>query len=306
MRVLITGAAGFIGSHLAARLVGDGHTVVGVDDLSAGVLENVHPGVTFHRADIRSREVFPLFEGADVVVHLAAKNCLLDCLQDPVATAEINVAGTANVLEAARRAGVPKLVYADTSAEYEGVPELPSQVDRIAPLSVYARSKRAGAMFCEAYAHFHALRLTTVRYFNVYGPAQDWRRTIPPLMSAFALKLLRGERPVIYGTGEKRRDFVYVDDVTEFNVLALRDPRTDGHVYNVGSGVNYSVNDVFREVEALLRTGLAPIYKDDLPGEAEVTLADIQRELKLGWRPRVGLREGIERSIAYVREKVLA
>ena len=223
-----------------------------------------------------------------------------------MATAEINVAGTANVLEAARRAGVPKLVYADTSAEYEGVPELPSQVDRIAPLSVYARSKRAGAMFCEAYAHFHALRLTTVRYFNVYGPAQDWRRTIPPLMSAFALKLLRGERPVIYGTGEKRRDFVYVDDVTEFNVLALRDPRTDGHVYNVGSGVNYSVNDVFREVEALLRTGLAPIYKDDLPGEAEATLADIQTELKLGWRPRVGLREGIERSIAYVREKVLA
>jgi UDP-glucose 4-epimerase len=161
-------------------------------------------------------------------------------------------------------------------------------------------------MFCEAYASFYGLRLTTVRYFNVYGPAQDWRRSIPPLMSAFAIKLLRHERPVIYGRGDKRRDFIYIDDVTDFNVLALQDPRTDGGVYNVGTGVNYSVNDVFRTVEDLLRTGLSPIHEDDLPGEAETTLADIQNELKLGWRPRVGLREGIERSIAYVRDKVLA
>ncbi len=305
MRILITGVAGFIGSNLASRLVADGHAVTGIDNLSSGVIENVSPQVIFSRLDIRSSGIFPLFEGTDAVFHLAAKNCLPDCLKDPVETAAINVTGTANVLEAARRAGVRKLVYADSSAEYEGIPEFPSRVNRIAPLSVYARSKRAGAMFCEAYANFCGLRITTVRYFNVYGPAQDWRRSIPPLMSAFAMKLLRGERPVVYGTGEKRRDFIYIDDVTEFNVLALQDPRTDGGVYNVGSGVNYSVNDVFREVEGLLKTGLAPIYKDDLPGEAAVTLADIQTELKLDWRPRVGLREGIEKSIAYVREKVL-
>lgn len=306
MRFLITGVAGFIGSHLAARLLAEGHSVVGIDNLSAGVVENIHPKVAFHRADIRSREIFPLFEHADAVFHLAAKNCLPDCLADPVETAAINVMGTANVLEGARSARVPKLVYADTSAEYEGVPELPSQVDRIAPLSVYARSKRAGAMFCEAYASFYGLRLTIVRYFNVYGPAQDWRRSIPPLMSAFAIKLLRGERPTIYGTGEKRRDFIYVDDVTDFNVLALCDSRTDGGVYNVGTGVNYSVNEIFLVVEDLLRTSLTPLHADDLPGEAEATLASIGNELKLGWRPRVGLRAGIERSIEYVRDKVLA
>jgi len=305
LRILITGIAGFIGSHLAARLLADGHTVLGLDNLSAGVIENVHPKVIFRRADIRSREIFPFFEHVDAVFHLAAKNCLIDCLEDPVQTAEINVAGTASVLEAARRAGVRKFVYADTAAEYEGVPELPSQVDRIAPLSVYARSKRAGAMFGEAYAHFYGLGLTTVRYFNVYGPAQDWRRSIPPLMSALAIKLLRGEQPIIYGSGEKRRDFIYIDEVTDFNVLALVDSRTDGHVYNVGSGVNYSVNEVFCELEAILKTGLVPTYKDDLPGEAEMTLADIRNELKLGWRPRVGLREGIERSIGYLRERVL-
>jgi UDP-glucose 4-epimerase len=306
MRILITGVAGFIGSHLAGRLVTDGHSVVGIDNLSAGVMENVHPKVDFQFEDICSSAIYPLFDGADTVFHLAAKNCLLDCLQDPVITAEINVKGTANVLEAVRRAGVRKVVYADTSAEYEGVSELPSRVERIAPLSVYARSKHAGAMFCEAYERFHGLRLTIVRYFNVYGPAQDWRRSIPPLMSAFAIKMLRRERPTIYGTGEKRRDFVYIGDVTNFNVLALQDARTDGHVYNVGSGVNHTVNEIFCEVEALLHTGLSPVYKDDLPGEATATLAHLEDELRLGWRPRVGLREGIAASIEYVRQKVVA
>jgi UDP-glucose 4-epimerase len=305
MRVLITGVAGFIGSHLATRLLDEGDEVIGLDDLSAGIKDNVDPRVVFYADDIRSRRIYPLFAGVDRVVHLAAKNCLADCLQDPVQTAEVNVAGTANVLEAARRAGVGKVVYADTSAEYEGVPEVPSRVDRVAPLSVYARSKRAGALFCEAYQDFHGLRLTVLRYFNVYGPAQDWRRSIPPLMSAFAIKLLRGEPPLIYGSGEKRRDFVYVDDVTEFNLLALRDPRTDGHVYNVGSGVNYSVNEVFGLMEDILRTGLRPLYRGDLVGEAEVTLADIRTSIELGWAPRIGLRAGLERSIAYVKESVL-
>lgn len=305
MRVLITGVAGFIGSHLATRLLAEEDEVIGIDDLSAGIAGNVDPRVAFYAADIRSRGIYPLFEGVDRVVHLAAKNCLPDCLRDPVETAEVNVTGTANVLEAARRARVGKVVYADTSAEYEGVADFPTPVDTVAPLSVYARSKRAGALFCEAYQQFHGLRITQLRYFNVYGPAQDWRRTMPPLMSAFAIKLLQCERPVIYGTGEKRRDFIYIDDVTEFNVLALRDPRTDGQVYNVGSGVNYSVNEVFAVMEGLLKTGLYPRYEAELPGEAGITLADIRREKELGWAPRVGLREGVARSIAYVREGVL-
>lgn len=305
MRVLVSGVGGFIGSNLAVRLLEEGFQVVGVDDLSAGTPENVPHGVQFFQEDIRSTHLAPAFEDVDVVFHLAAKNCLSDCMKDPVATAEINALGTANVLEAARRAGVQKVIYADTSAEYEGVPDFPSQVDRIAPLSVYAVSKRAGAMFCEAYQRFYGLRVTMLRYFNVYGPAQDWRRTIPPVMSAFIMKLLQDERPVIYGTGEKRRDFIYIDDVTAFNLLALRDSRTDGQVYNVGSGVNYSVNEIFSAVEELLKTGLRPIYKDDLLGEAEITLADIRNERALGWEPGVGLREGIERSIAHIKDNVL-
>jgi len=305
MRILITGVAGFIGCNLASRLTAAGTAVVGIDNLSAGVRENVGPAVVFHHEDIRSRAIYPMFEGVDAVVHLAAKNCLADCLADPVETAEVNVAGTANVPEAVRRAGVRRFVYADTSAEYEGVLAFPSRVDRVAPLSVYARSKRAGAMFCEAYAEFHGLRTTALRFFNVYGPAQDWRRTVPPLMSALAMKLLRGERPVIYGTGEKRRDFIYIDDVVVFVLLVLKDGRTDGRIFNVGLGMNHSVNEVFQTVEDVLKTGLRPIYMDDLPGEAQVTLADIGDARALGWEPLVGLREGVERTIAYVRGKVL-
>lgn len=227
-KVLITGAAGFIGSNLTRALLARGYSVVGIDNLSAGTGENVPAGVSLHVADIRSPTIYPLFEGVDTVFHLAAKNCLADCLAHPVETSDVNVTGTVNVLEAARQARVRKFIYADTSAEYEGVCELPNQVERICPVGAYAVGKRGGALFCDTYQKLFDVNITVLRYFNVYGPAQDWRRVIPPVMSAFIIRLLRGERPVIYGTGGKRRDFIYVDDVNEFHLLALQDPRTVG------------------------------------------------------------------------------
>lgn len=306
MRVLVTGAAGFIGSNLCAALLGSGHTVVGLDDLSAGTRENLPAGVEFHRGDIGDPGTWPLYAGADAVFHLAARNCLADCMAHPVETSVTNVAGTASVLEGARRAGVGRVVYAGSSAEYEGVAELPSRVERVKPLGTYAVSKRAGGLLCESYAHLHGMAITQVRYFNVYGPAQDWRRVIPPVISAFVLKLLRGERPAIYGTGEKRRDFIYVDDVNALHLLLLQDPRTVGQVYNLGTGRNHSVNEIFGIIEGMLRTELQPEYRDDLPGEAEATLAEISRERALGWEPRIGIEEGIRRSIEYLRHSVLA
>ena len=305
MRVLVTGAAGFIGSNLSAALLAAGHAVVGLDDLSAGTRENLPAGVEFHQGDIGDRRTWPLYAGADAVFHLAARNCLADCMAHPVETAVTNVAGTASVLEGARRAGVARVVYAGSSAEYEGVPELPSRVERVRPLGTYAVSKRAGGLLCESYAHLYGMAITQVRYFNVYGPAQDWRRVIPPVISAFALKLLRGERPVIYGSGEKRRDFIFVDDVNAFHLRLLADPRTAGQVYNVGTGRNHSVSEIFKLVEDVLGTGLRPDYQPDLPGEAEATLADISRERGLGWEPRVGIEDGIGRSIEYLRRAVL-
>lgn len=303
--MLVTGVAGFIGSNLADRLLAEGYPVLGVDDLSSGVPEQVPAGVGFEHADVRSAAILPLLRGVDTVFHLAARNCISDCQADPVATAANNVLGTVTVLEAARRAGVRKVVFAESSAVYEGSTRLPTPESEEAPESFYAVSKQAGRRFAEAYMRFHGLTLTTLRYFCVYGPRQDYRRTIPPVMSAFLLKLLRGERPTIYGSGEKRRDFVYVDDVNDFHLRTLTDARTDGRVFNVGSGESHSVREIFQLVRALVGSTLEPVYAPDLPAEAFETRADIGRARTLGWAPRVNLEEGLRRSLAYVRAQVL-
>lgn len=304
-KVLITGVAGFIGSNLARMLLDKGFNTIGIDNLSAGTLENIPAGVEFHQLDIRDKEIYPLFKGVDTVFHLAAKNCLLDCLNNPLETSDINVTGSVNVLEASKVAKVRKFIYADTSAEYEGVTDFPSKVDKTCPIGTYAVSKSAGAGFCKNYQHLWQMNITILRYFNVYGPVQDWRRVIPPVMSSFIIKILTNEQPIIYGTGEKRRDFIYVDDVNEFHLLSMQDSRTDGKIYNIGSGVNYSVNEVFHLIEGILKTGLEPIFKDELPGEAEITLADISNSIALGWKPKIEVEEGLKRSIEYIKEKVL-
>ena len=317
-RILITGVAGFIGSNLAARLLREGYEVVGIDNLAYGLKGNIPEGVIFQQLDIRSKEVYPLLEGIDTVFHLAAKNCIADCQADPVETAEINVAGTVNIFEAARRAGVRKIIYAESSALYEGSDIYPTPESEVKPESFYAISKLASMHFAEAYKRYfgsrsthhsslitdHPLCFTALRYFCVYGPVQDYRRTIPPVMSAFIIKLLKGEQPTIYGTGEKRRDFVYVDDVNDFHIACLKDARTNGKTFNIGSGVNYSVKEILIMISRMLSVTPNPIYKDDLPGEAQVTLADITRARALGWEPKTTLEKGLERSIEYIRHEM--
>ena len=304
-RIVVTGVAGFIGSNLADRLLSLGHVVTGIDDLSQGVREQVPKGVEFHRLDIRSPEIYPLFRDAVAIFHLAARNCLSDCQLDPVTTASVNVTGTVNVFEAARRAGVDRVIYAESSALYEGVATFPTAEEPVAAQSFYAVSKLASRAFAQAYARFHGIRSTALRYFCVYGPRQDYRRTIPPVMSAFAIQLLRGERPTIYGTGEKRRDFVHVDDVNDFHLLCLADARTADRSFNIGTGRDHSVREIYELVRELVGSDLEPEYRPDLPGEASRTCADIGAARALGWEPRVPLREGLAGMIEHVRRNVL-
>jgi len=304
-QIVVTGVAGFVGSNLAKHLLDRGYSVIGIDNLSAGTRENVDPRVQFHKMDIRDPEVYPLLRGVDAVFHLAARSSLTDCLDHPLEAASVNTLGTLNLLEAARQAQAGKFIYADTGAEYEGITEFPTKEDKIRPIGVYAVSKHGGAAFCESYRELYGMNVTIVRYFNVYGPAQDWRRVVPPVMSGFIIHMLHGERPIIYGTGEKRRDFIYVDDVNDFHMVVLKDPRSDGRVFNVGSGMNFSINEVYQLIEELLQTGLKPVYKPDLPGEAQVTLADITAAQGLGWQPRVDIHEGLRRSIQYIQDRVL-
>ncbi len=303
--LLITGVAGFIGSNLAGRLVADGYRVIGIDNLAYGVLEQVPSGVEFHQVDIRDPQSYERYQGVDVVFHLAAKNCIADCQADPVETFDINVHGTAHVFEAARRARVRKVIYAESSAMYEGVAELPSSEDQTAPQSFYALSKEAARLVAQGYWAHHQLVSTALRYFCVYGPRQDYRRTIPPVMSAFIIKLLSGERPIIYGTGSKRRDFVYVDDVNDFHVACVVDARTDNQTFNLGGGENYSVRDIYDRIAALLQSPLQPRHEPDLPGEALDTLADITLARSVGWTPKTDLDAGLRQSIAYIKERVL-
>jgi UDP-glucose 4-epimerase len=262
--------------------------------------------VDFHWLDIRDKEIIPLFGGVDTVFHLAAKNCIADCQADPVETAEINVFGTVNVFEAVRRAMVKKVVYAESSALYEGSSVYPTPESELKPESFYAVSKLASMHFAKAYETFCKLKFTALRYFCVYGPVQDYRRTIPPVMSAFIIKLLKDERPVIYGTGEKRRDFVYVDDVNDFHLLCIRDNRTNGKTFNIGSGINYSVREILDKISRILGVNPDPIHKDDLPGEAQVTLADITQAKSLAWEPKTTLETGLERAIDYIRQEMAA
>jgi len=305
-RIVVTGVAGFIGSNLADRLVRDGHHVIGIDNLAYGVREQVPADVEFVQIDIRDPAIVKLFTGADVVFHLAAKNCISDCQLDPRETSDINVTGTVNVFEAARVASVGKVIYAESSALYEGSTVLPTPESEVSPQSFYAVSKLAGMAFAEAYQRFFGLRMTALRYFCVYGPRQDYRRTVPPVFSAFIMKLLKGEQPTIYGTGDKRRDFVYVDDVNDFHVLAMDDARTDGHVYNLGSGRNHSIAEIYAAIARLLDVDAQPQFKPDLPGEAFATLADIGAARALGWEPKIDLDEGLRRSIDYIKRDVLA
>lgn len=304
MKILVTGVAGFIGSNLALRLLKEGHEVVGLDNLAYGPKEQIPEGVAFHQLDVRSKDIYPNFEGCEVVFHLAAKNCISDCQIDPVETADINVTGTVNVFEAAKRAGVRKVIYAESSSVYEGVDLIPTPETAEKPQSFYAMSKMATMFFADAYRRFYNVESTALRYFCVYGARQDYRRTIPPVFSAFIIKLLRGEAPIIYGTGEKKRDFIHVDDINDFHLLCMTDQRTNGEVYNLGSGENFSIREIFDEIADLLGSDLQPVYQPDLPGEAQVTLADVTKAKSLGWTPRVSLREGLLSSIEFIKSEV--
>lgn len=304
-KILITGVAGFIGSNLAQHLLlRGGYEVYGIDNLSYGIFENIPKGVIFSKLDIRSNKIYECLNGIDFVFHLAAKNCINDCQTDPVDTADINVKGTVNVFEAARRSKVKKVIYAESSAIYEGSKIFPTPESEEKPESFYGLSKLSSKYFAKAYQKYFGLVTTALRYFCVYGPAQDYRRTIPPVMSAFIIKLLQNERPIIYGTGEKRRDFVYVEDVNDFHLMCINDPNTNNKIFNIGSGINYSVLEIYEIIEELLNKKNEPIFSPDLPGEAQITLADISKATKIGWTPKTDIRTGLLKEIEYIKKEI--
>ncbi len=295
-KTLVTGVAGFIGSNLATRLVEAGHDVVGLDNFSHGMPEKVPAGVQLEKGDIRSRDIAPIFEGVDVVFHLAAKNEIRSCQEDPVGTMEMNVVGTANIFDVSLKAGVKKVVYAQSSVLEEGEARLKG---------FYAISKRADELLAGG---FEAIGLTTVglRYFNVYGPGQDYRRSSPPIMSRFISTLMQGRQPILFEEDENnKRDFIHIDDINSFHLLCVDDERVNSRVFRLGTGKNHSMVEILAMVQKVLGTDIEAIRKPRLPQDPPVqTLADITDATSLGWAPKIDLEEGIKTMVLYIQAAI--
>ncbi len=305
MKILITGVAGFIGSNLADLLIKNNFDVVGIDNLSYGVSEQIPKGVVFHQEDIRDKKIHNLFSEVEYVFHLAAKNSIIDCENDPMETSDINVNGTINIFDAALKKNVKKVIYAESSAVYEGSKNLPSKESDVSPNSIYAKSKMDTNRIASEYFKSKGLVTTGLRYFNVYGPKQDYRRTIPPVFSAFIINLLKGKQPTIFGDGSKKRDFIYVDDVNDFHLMCIKNSNTNNEVFNIGSGKNYSIKYIYDEIKKILKSDINPIFGENLDFEAQENLANIDKANNIGWTPKVDLNTGLKKSVDYIKENVI-
>jgi UDP-glucose 4-epimerase len=314
MRTLVTGAAGFIGSTLVDRLLGEGHHVTGVDNLSHGApatnLELAHrhdrPGrFTFVAADVRHPDLSDIVAGAnpDVVFHLAAQVDVRKSVDDPQHDALNNVLGTINLLEASRRAGVPRIVYAASGGSRYGAPAtLPTPEDIAAdPLSPYAVSKVAGELYMRAYAEMYGLAPICLALANVYGPRQDPHGEAG-VVTIFGTAMLSGRPTTIYGDGSATRDYVYVDDVVNAFVCAADTPATTTGTFNIGTGVQTSVTELHQLVAAQVGVSQPPANAEARTGEIQASVLDpTQAGRVLGWKPDIDLAEGIKRTVDWLR-----
>jgi len=307
VRVLVTGGAGFIGSNLVRRLVAEQHVVTVLDDLSSGFRRNLapFPGVRFVEGDIRvEADVRSAIEGVEVVFHLAASVGNRRSIDDPLRDAEVNVLGTLRVLEAARWAGVRKVVASSSAGIFGELKTLPIREDHpIEPDSPYGASKLCCEKECLAYAKLFGLEAVCLRYFNVYGPNQrfDAYGNVIPI---FVFQMLRGEPLTIFGDGEQTRDFVNVRDVVQANLLAAGARGVSG-AFNIGSGTSVTVNDLVLRLRAA--SGLDPLVRHGPPrsGDVRDSLADVAAaRAALGFAPGVTLEEGLAEYVAWAREEI--
>jgi UDP-glucose 4-epimerase len=304
VRILVTGGAGFIGSNVADRFVALGHEVAVLDDLSTGFREFVPAKARFVEADVTDAEALNRFFGEwrpEVVSHHAAQIDVRKSVEDPVRDARINLLGGIQLLQTCSRHGVRKVLYASTGgALYGEGRKLPATEDHpVNPEAPYGASKHSLEHYLYIWKLLHGLDYTVLRYPNVYGPRQNPHGEAG-VNAIFIGLMLEGKRPRIFGTGEQLRDYVFVDDIVEANVLALG--RGSGETVNIGSGVGVSVLQIFSELKSILGFEGEPIFDAPRPGEIQRIYLDASRAREvLGWRPRVGFREGLEKTLAWAR-----
>lgn len=304
MNVLVTGGAGFIGSHIVDRLVADGHNVAAVDILATGKRANLNPQATLYEIDIRSPALAAAFEATrpEVVFHVAAHASVSESVRDPMHDAEVNVLGTLNVLQQCAAYGVGRFVFSSTGGALYGEPErLPADEEHpVRPLSPYGASKDAAEAYVRTLCSLSGIRYTILRYGNVYGPRQDPFGEAG-VVAIFANAMMRGQRPTIFGDGSHERDYVYVDDVVQANVLALGQDE-DG-VYNIGTGQGATVAQIVDALAGATDYGGSSEHVAERPGDVHRIYLDVRRaERGLGWRAAVSLEDGIRRTVDAMRE----
>lgn len=302
---LITGGAGFIGSHIAERLVRDGHAVRVLDDLSAGKEENLasfRDQVEFVRGDIRNADVVrDAVRDVEVVFHQAALGSVPRSVADPVTTHEVNITGTLNVLLAACDAGVRRVVFASSSSVYGETPELPKHEGmQPQPLSPYALSKLAGEHYIQVFKHVYGFEAVALRYFNIFGPRQDPESHYAAVIPKFAAALLDGNRPTIYGDGLQSRDFTYVENVVNANLQASEAPNIAGRAFNVACGGRYTLLELLARLKEALGSDIEPIHEEARVGDVRDSQASIEAaEEGFGYNVSVGFEEGLRRTVAW-------
>lgn len=301
MKILVTGGAGFIASHIVDKLIQKQHEVIIIDNLSTGKTENINPKAKFYKEDIvnnnKIKEVFKT-EMPEILIHHAAQIDVQKSIKNPSEDALINIIGTINLLECCRDYGVRKIIYASSAAEYGEPNELPITANQLAnPISFYGISKHTPTHYIKVFSLLYNIKYTILRYANVYGIRQDPKGE-GGVISIFIDKYLKGETPLIYGDGEQTRDFIYVDDVAEANVRAIY--RGDNRTYNISIMKNISVNRLIKIFESISEKKLKLVYLSERKGDIRhSSLDNTTSKLDLKWEPKYSLEEGLKTTYEY-------
>ncbi len=302
MNILVTGGAGFIGSHIVDALVESGCRVAVADDLSTGKFENINPGVNFYKVEVQAPDFKEVVarEKPDAIIHLAAQVDVQRSLKEPAADAAINIVGMINLLEACRCYNVGKVVYASSAAVYGSPAYLPvDEKHPLAPQSPYGLSKYTAEHYLRIYRELYGIGYTVLRYANVYGPRQDATGE-GGVVAIFVDRLLKGENPYIFGDGGQTRDFIYVKDVAAANLAALR--RGEGMTFNVSTGGGLSVNRLFEVIKKAAGSGQKPEYLPARPGDITHSYLSNEKAREfLGWAPRRSLEEGLGETLEFYK-----